>query len=204
MFPDAGVRADRAPERPPNPRMLNCDAVFGRMSRENTNPLHAMKRLLLLLPFLAASCVTEDWYDYYDDGYYPTHGHYEGSGYGRPHRPPPPDDRYDRDRRGRDERPSRSNAGSGFARAGSFRAGSAVECGIPVSRPISKVRLVGTAGVVSVNSVVVREGSQKTQHKVVRRLNDGETIDIDLGGSRSATGLRISATGNGAYEVYVR
>lgn len=181
-----------------------------------------MKRLLLLLPlaFCAASCVSDDWDDY-DDDYdyryersrrhrydYDDYDYYDDR---RPRRPPPRDDRYDRDYyRDRDRDRDRGDRGSasvrtpkGFVLAGSFRADGAVECGIPTSKKIKKVRIVGTDGSVSVNTVVLREGSAKTSFPVSRRLGPGETAEIDLGGARQATGLRISTGGKGSYNVYV-
>ncbi len=188
-----------------------------------------MRRLLLLLPLAlcAASCVTDDWDDYDDDYDYryerPRRHRYDYDDYDyyddrRPRRPPPRDDRYDRDRRDRyrdrdrdrERDRDRGDRGSvsvktpkGFVLAGSFRADGAVECGIPTSKKIKKVRIVGTAGSVSVNTVVLREGSAKSSFPVSRRLGPGETAEIDLGGARQATGLRISTGGNGSYNVYV-
>ena len=187
-----------------------------------------MKRALLLplallaLSFGAASCVTEDWdyddeYDYdtarwsrrhrYDDyDYAYERGRRDGERYERDRRER---DRYERDRRERDDR-DRHDGGAvrvktpkGFVLAGSFRAGDAVECGIPTSHQIKKVRIVCTEGTVSVNTVVLREGSAKTSFPVTRRLAPGETAEIDLNGHRQATGLRVSAGGKGAYNVYV-
>lgn len=178
-----------------------------------------MKRILPLLllaagSVCAVSCVSDGWDDYYDDpyadGYYdrrpPRHRRYDDD---RPPRRPPPG-RYDRDRGDRHDRDARRGDGpiavptpKGFVLAGSFQAGSAVECGIPTSKKIKKVRLVGTAGSVAVNTVVLREGSAKTPFPLSRRLAPGETAEIDLGGARQATGLRISAAGKGSYNVYV-
>lgn len=183
-----------------------------------------MKRALLFplalvaLAFGAASCVTEDWdydddygyddyygrrrYDDYDDGY--EQGYRDAARHERERR-----DRYDRERERRDyDRDDRDrNAGKapkGYLLAGSFKSGKAVECGIPTRNKIKKVRLVGTSGKVSVNSVVLREGGAKTSFPVTRRLEPGENVEVDLGGSRQATGLRISAGGKGTFDVYVR
>ena len=78
-----------------------------------------------------------------------------------------------------------------------------MECGIPTSKKIKKIRVVGTSGSVSVNTVVLREGDGKTPFPVTRRLGPGETAEVDLGGARQATGLRISAGGKGTYDVFV-
>ena len=165
--------------------------------------------LLAVCSVCAVSCVSDGWDGYddpYDYGYYdrrPPRPRYDDD---RPPRRPPPDrydrdDRHERDRR--DDGPVAVRTPKGFVLAGSFQAGSAVECGIPTSKKIKKVRLVGTAGSVSVNTVVLREGSAKTQFPLSRRLAPGETAEIDLGGARQATGLRVSATGKGSYNVYV-
>ena len=186
-----------------------------------------MKRALILplallaLSFGAASCVTEDWdyddeYDYdtarwsrrhrYDDyDYAYERGRSDGERYERDRR-----DRYERDRRERrdHERDERDRDApkppKGYVLAGSFKSGNAVECGIPTGNKIKKVRLVGRSGKVSVNSVVLREGGAKTSFPVTRRLEPGENVEIDLGGARQATGLRISTGGKGAFDVYVR
>ena len=179
-----------------------------------------MKRILLfplaVMVFAvgSVSCVTDDWD--YDDDY-----DYDTARWSRRHRYDDYDDAYERDRRDldryerdrrdrdryerdRDERGSRPKPPKGFLHAGSFQAGAAVECGIPTSKPIGKVRLVGASGSVSVNSVVLREGSAKTSFAVTRRLAPGETAEVDLGGERRATGLRISTGGKGTFDVYVR
>ena len=177
-----------------------------------------MKRALPLLllavcSVCAVSCVSDGWDDYddpYDYGYYdrrpPRHRYYDDD---RPPRRPPPDrydrdERHDRDRdRRRHDAPVSVQTPKGFVLAGSFRADGAVECGIPTSKKIKKVRIVGTAGSVAVNTVVLREGSAKASFPVSRRLGPGETAEIDLGGARQATGMRISTGGKGSYNVYV-
>lgn len=173
-----------------------------------------------------------DGYDHYDpppasrhwDDYYDSRVHH------RPERrQPPAPDRYGSDARLRDDAPRHGddrhaggvrpktrhrdsgNAGKpagkgpkGFSLAGSFKSGGAVECGIPTSKKIRKVRLVGRSGKVSVNTVVLREGAAKTKFPVARRLTPGKTAEIDLGGPHQATGLRISTGGKGEFDVYVQ
>ena len=184
-------------------------------------PMHLLRLLALaVLSVSCASCVSDDWYDdddYYDDGYYGSRRRYDDYDYAY-ERGRRDGERYERDRRERYDRErdrdrdrGRGNNGGdvsvktpkGFVLAGTFQAGNAVECGIPTSKKIKKVRLVGTSGSVSVNTVVLREGSAKTPFPVTRRLAPGETVEIDLGGARQATGLRISTGGKGRYNVYV-
>ncbi|MBQ3811264.1 MAG: hypothetical protein II839_10645 [Kiritimatiellae bacterium] len=185
-------------------------------------PMHILRLLALaVLSVSCASCVSDDWYDddddYYDDDYYGRRRRYDdydydyayergrrdGERYERERRERDRE-RYDRDRRERRDRDDASvRTPKGFVLAGSFKAGDAVECGIPTSHQIKKVRIVCTAGTVSVNTVVLREGGSKTSFPVTRRLAPGETAEIDLGGHRKATGLRVSAGGKGAYNVYV-
>lgn len=178
--------------------------------------MERMKRMNWLFPLAVAvaaagtaSCVSDDW----DDGYYgrpgPRYGRYDRyDDYDRPeprrYRDYRDRDWRDRDDDRRDDRRSRAKAPKGFHPAGSFSAGSAVECGIPTSKKISKVRIVGTSGSVSVNTVVLREGGSKTPFAVSRRLGSGDTAEIDLGGARQATGLRISTGGKGTFDVFVR
>lgn len=185
-----------------------------------------MKRQLLLLPAVlfalagATSCVSDDWDDY-DPDYgrrYDRYDDYDEWADRRERRRRHEMRERERDRReyereraerdrdrGRRDAPGAVNVKTpkGFVLAGSFRAGEAVECGIPTSKKIKKVRLIGTSGTVSVNTVVLREGSAKTPHPVTRRLGPGESVEIDLGGAHQATGLRISTGGKGTYNVYV-
>ena len=187
------------------------------MKRTNLLPL-----ALFALAFGTVSCVSDDW-DYdgygYDGGYRPPPPPYRHDAYDdgyerglrdgerhardRHERDRREHDRYERDRP-RGDAPVAVRTPKGYVPAGSFQAGSAVECGIPTSKPVKSVRLVATAGTVSVNTVVLREGSAKTQFPVSRRLEPGEAAEIDLGGARQATGLRISTSGKGSFNVYVR
>ena len=179
--------------------------------------MHILRLLALaVLSVSCASCVSDDWYDeddddyYYDDGYAYGRRRYDAydDGYERGRRD---GERYERERRERrerererrDDRSVSAKTPKGFVLAGSFKAGDAVECGMPTSHKIKKVRIVCTAGTVSVNTVVLREGGKKTPFPVTRRLAPGETAEVDLGGARPATGLRVSAGGQGAYNVYV-
>ena len=187
--------------------------------------MHILRLLALaVLSVSCASCVSDDWYDddddYYDDygysrrryddyDYAYERGRRDGERYERDRRERYDRDRYDRDRRQRDDR-DRHDGGAvhvktpkGYDLAGSFQAGKAVECGIPTSNKIKTVRIVATSGTVSVNTVVLREGSAKTPFPVTRRLSPGESAEVSFGGHRKATGLRISAGGKGSYNVYV-
>lgn len=125
-----------------------------------------------------------------------------------------PDDRHDRDdrhhpRARHDDRRDGGHAGTppqaGWSRVRSYTAGgSAKETGSPSSGPIRKIRIVATSGSVIVNTLVVREGSSKTPHRLAVRLAAGESREIDLGSARRVTGLRISDGGKGTYEIQVR
>ena len=181
------------------------------------------KRLLFSVPLLAlvfsgVSCVTDDWDSYSGNPYYggqPRGYYYDAPDYRRPdYRHDDYRDRYDRhdrdDRYDRDDhhdrhghRDDHRRTPKGYMLAGSFKAGDAIECGVPTSKHIRTVRLVATSGTFSVNTLVVREGSTKTPIKVLRRLSSGESAEIDLGGPRQATGFRISTNGKGEFDVFV-
>ena len=75
---------------------------------------------------------------------------------------------------------------------------------LAVNRSIRVVQIECTAGSVIVNTVVIREGGAKSPITVGRRFNQGERQDIDLGGERQVTGLRISDGGRGNYRVRVQ
>lgn len=160
------------------------------------------KKLLLSVPLLAlvfsgVSCVSDDWYDSPGNSYY----------YGQPrgyYYEAPDNRRYDYRQDDYRDRDDRRRSPKGYILAGSFKGGSAIECGIPTQKSIKTVRLVATSGAVSVNTVVLREGSAKTPFTVTRRISAGESVEIDLGGHRQATGLRISTGGKGEFDVFVR
>lgn len=70
-----------------------------------------------------------------------------------------------------------------------------------VDGTVRVVQLECTDGMVLVNVVSVREGAAKTDIRVMRRFNKGDTQDIDLGYDRNVTGLRISHLGPGRFKV---
>lgn len=168
---------------------------------------------LLVLVFSGVSCVTDDWDSYSGNSYYggqPRGYYYDAPDYRRhDYRYDDYRDRYDRydhhDRRDHrdDHRDDHRRTPKGYMLAGSFKAGDAIECGVPTSKSVKTVRLVATSGTFSVNSLVLREGSAKTPIKVLRRLSAGESADIDLGGPHQATGFRISTNGKGEFDVFV-
>jgi hypothetical protein len=180
-----------------------------------------MKTKTILLPALAAipvallcaSCIEDDWNDdYYGTRRGPRYGYYDryddyDDGYRAGYEDRRRDERYERgrdDRHRRDDRgPARPRIPSGFVRAGSYSAGGAVEAPIPTSKTIKQVLIAATSGSVSVNTMVLREGSAKTSYTVSARLAAGETRMIELGGRHQATGLRVSTGGKGTFDVYV-
>ena len=170
----------------------------------------------LPLALFSASCVTDGGWDGYGYDRPPPRRYADdfNDGRARPPRRPPRDPRWDGGRHGggpstdvRDDRPAARTPAAhipkGFVRAGAFSAGGAAESGIPTSRTIKKVLLVATSGSVTFNTMVVRQGGAKTSYTVSTRLAAGQTREIDLGGAKAATGLRVSTGGKGTYEVYV-
>lgn len=75
---------------------------------------------------------------------------------------------------------------------------------VVINREISAVRLVWESGVVSIQTVVVRQGAAKTSHTVAGRVEDKAPLEIKLSGKTQVTGLRISDGGRGVYAVYVK
>lgn len=75
---------------------------------------------------------------------------------------------------------------------------------VKVEQQVSKVVIACTEGSVIINTVVVRNGSQTTPHKVGARINKGETQQITVGDKVDCTGLRISDDGRGTYVVRVK
>ena len=75
---------------------------------------------------------------------------------------------------------------------------------VQVNRPsVTLIRIVCTEGSVIINTLVVREGGNKTPHSMGKRIEkDGyEVLEI---GETKATGFRISHDGRGRYKVQVR
>lgn len=67
---------------------------------------------------------------------------------------------------------------------------------------VRTVQLHCLEGGVNIQTLWVRNGGQKEEHRVARSLQRGEKYNIELGG-RDTTGFRISDSGNGRYEVLV-
>lgn len=76
---------------------------------------------------------------------------------------------------------------------------------VKIERPnVSQVRLMCTDGRVVINTLVVREGAQKTPHTIGRRIEAGDEQIVEVGEKVPATGFRISQDGRGTYKVLVR
>ena len=75
---------------------------------------------------------------------------------------------------------------------------------VAVNRDVRVVQIECVEGTVIVNTLVIREGEGKNPINVGRRFTAGETQDIDLGGNRQVTGLRISDGGRGKYKIHVK
>lgn len=67
---------------------------------------------------------------------------------------------------------------------------------------VRTVQLHCLEGGVNIQTLWVRNGGQKEEHRVARSLQRGEKYNIELGG-RDTTGFRISDSGNGRYEVLI-
>ena len=123
----------------------------------------------------------------------------------RDHRNPPPRNDW-RDRSDRDHgwgRPQREHESrghrDGYRLVGSFTANGASEARFSGQK---KCRLEVTSGSVSVNSVVVRRGGAKQPITVVTRFTAGQTFEIPV--DKSVTGVRISTSGGGRYNILVK
>jgi hypothetical protein len=160
---------------------------------------------------LVTGCITYDeGYGYHGDGY-GGYGYYGDTGYSRSEyrnhpaygRPPPPhrDDRYDPQYRPERRDDGGRRGGKGFVATLTAR-GKAKE--VAVNCTISHIVIEANSGNVIINTVVIREGSEKDARPQAVRLSAGERHVIVLGGRRHVTGLRISDSGGGNYSVYVR
>ena len=67
---------------------------------------------------------------------------------------------------------------------------------------VRTVQIQCVEGGVNIQTLWVRNGGQKEEHRVARSLQRGEKYNIELGG-RDTTGFRISDSGNGRYRVNV-
>jgi hypothetical protein len=75
---------------------------------------------------------------------------------------------------------------------------------VEVNQQISKVLIKCTEGSVIINTVVVRDGGNKTPFTVGTRLNQGEEQQVTVGNNVNCSGLRISDDGRGKYVVRVK
>lgn len=76
---------------------------------------------------------------------------------------------------------------------------------IAIGREISEIAIDIKEGGVIINTLWVREGADKTEHTVGKRMNKGDpTHFIKLGGKRMVTGLRISDSARGRYRISVK
>jgi hypothetical protein len=75
---------------------------------------------------------------------------------------------------------------------------------VAVNQQISKVVIKCIDGSVIINTVVVRDGGNKTPHSVGAKLNQGEEQQITVGNQVNCSGLRISDDGRGQYVVRVK
>ncbi len=70
-----------------------------------------------------------------------------------------------------------------------------------VNRSVQSVQIECTSGTVIINTVVIREGGAKNPITVARKFTVGEKQELNLGGTKQVTGLRISDSGRGTYKV---
>ncbi|HMP72996.1 MAG TPA: hypothetical protein PKE55_06985 [Kiritimatiellia bacterium] len=75
---------------------------------------------------------------------------------------------------------------------------------VTFTQEVSRVMITCTEGSVIINTVVVREGTKTTPHRVGTRINKDESQQIRVGDRLNVTGLRISDDGRGEYTVKVR
>lgn len=75
---------------------------------------------------------------------------------------------------------------------------------VDINQEVSRVMITCTEGSVIVNTVVVREGSKTTPHRVGARINHKESQQIRIGDKLPVTGLRISDDGRGTYVVKIK
>jgi hypothetical protein len=74
---------------------------------------------------------------------------------------------------------------------------------VSVDRRCSSVLIRCTEGAVVINTIVVREGGNKTPVPVTTRINKGEDKIVEFG-EKNVSGLRISDDGDGTYIVFVQ
>ncbi|MBI3985409.1 MAG: hypothetical protein HY343_00685 [Lentisphaerae bacterium] len=90
-----------------------------------------------------------------------------------------------------------------WTKAADLQAGTGAK-DVAYSGTISAVKIKCVEGSVSINTIVVRQGGDKTAVPVTAQLRAGDEREIAMTNAVQATGLRISDDGNGKYEVYVK
>lgn len=95
-----------------------------------------------------------------------------------------------------------AQAGDWRKKADLFSGGGGKE--VTVDANIKAVKIRCLDGSVIINTIWVREGGRKTQHKVTRRLEKGEEHILHLDTTRYVTGLRIGDDARGKYRVWVK
>ena len=73
-----------------------------------------------------------------------------------------------------------------------------------VNRNVSQCMISCHDGFVSLTTLWVREGANKRQIPVTTRLDAGQSREIPIGRNIPVTGFRLSHSGRGSFEVYVR
>lgn len=87
---------------------------------------------------------------------------------------------------------------------GSFNVSKSEAVELSINRPsVTLIRIVCTEGSVIINTVVVREGANKTPHTIGKRI-EKDNYELIRMEETKATGLRISHDGRGSYKVQVR
>jgi positive regulator of sigma E activity len=94
-------------------------------------------------------------------------------------------------------------AGSGWHKVATLQAGGDAQ-EVTVRRACSTCLIKVSEGSVVINTLVVREGDKKDPIKVGARIDAGDHREVGLGDKRNVEGLRISAQGDGRFEVYVK
>jgi NADH:ubiquinone oxidoreductase subunit E len=74
---------------------------------------------------------------------------------------------------------------------------------VQVDMEASKCLIRCETAPVTINTVWVRSGGEKTQFKVATTLAKDGKATVDFGKTIKVTGLRISSPGTGTYEVYL-
>lgn len=92
---------------------------------------------------------------------------------------------------------------AGWHKVGSFQAGGAAK-EMGVNRNCEAALIKVTEGSVTINSVVVQGKTEQGPIKVEQQVNAGQSKEFPLSGKGYITGFRISDSGSGKYDVYVR